>query len=169
MKKRVNYKHLPHKSQFHDRGMDSQCVLPRLHPCARLEDRRQGELIGQRPPPEHETVKAERFLWAVAVRSNEVVPHDPVRVRNSVEQVAGVAEGAMSWRRRERAVGGEEQRHSGAVDEDVGVGVELVELPDGATLAQQLDGERRRQAAASKAKQAWVPHRIKFTKKSRPV
>jgi hypothetical protein len=75
----------------------------------------------------------------------------------------------MSWRRRERAVGGEEQRHSGAVDVGVGVGVELVELPDGATLAQQLDGGRRRQAAASKAKQAWVPLWVKLTKKSRPV
>jgi hypothetical protein len=49
-------------------------------------------------------------LWpgVVVVWSNEVVAHDSVRVGNSVEQVAGVAQGAMPRPGRERAVGGEE-------------------------------------------------------------
>jgi hypothetical protein len=80
-------------------------------------------------------------LWpgVVVVWSNEVVAHDSVRVGNSVEQVAGVAQGAMPparmrTRSRRRGAAGDGGHHRGTVDEEMSV--ELVELLDGAALAQ---------------------------------
>jgi hypothetical protein len=80
---------------------------------------------------------------AVAVWSNEVVACDSVLVGNSVEQVAGVAQGAMPsaqtrTRSRRRGAAGEGGHRRGTVDEEVSV--ELVELLDGAALAQQIMG-----------------------------
>ena len=88
-------------------------------------------------------MEAERFLRAAAVAagSDDGVVHEPVRVGDSVEQAARVAERAMPRGGGERAaVGGEELRRDGgdrerAVDEEEGV--DLVEALDGAALVQQ--------------------------------
>ena len=143
MQKRVPHKHLPRKAELHNHAMGSPRVSPRPRSRARLENERQGELVGQYPSLEHAAVEAERFLRAAAVAagSDDGVVQEPVRFVDSVEQAAGVAERGMPGGCGERAVGGEELRRDGggrerAVDEEEGV--DLVEALDGAALAQQF-------------------------------
>jgi hypothetical protein len=80
---------------------------------------------------------------AVVVWSNEVAARDSVRVGNSIEQVVGVAQGAMPlvrmrMRSRRRGAAGNRGHDGGAVDEEVIM--ELVELLDEAALVQQIMG-----------------------------
>jgi hypothetical protein len=67
-------------------------MLPRLYPRARLEEEWQRELVRQDASPDHATKKRQRFLgaMAIAVGSDKTVVNEPVRIRNSVEQLAGI-------------------------------------------------------------------------------
>ncbi|KAG8057698.1 hypothetical protein GUJ93_ZPchr0002g26260 [Zizania palustris] len=79
---------------------------------------------------------------AIAVGSNKAIVHEPVRVGDSVEQVAGITQRAMvCTTSRQRTIGREDLRgygshREGAVDDDVAV--ELAEMLDGVALAQEL-------------------------------
>lgn len=110
MQKRISHEYLLHKPQFNNHSMSGQRVLHCSHGRARLEDKRQRELIGQYSPLEDSTVKTERLLGAIAVgvRPDQGIVHEPVRLWNSVEQPAGMAESAISVTSGEGAVGGDE-------------------------------------------------------------